>query len=127
MLRIIHSFSTLCGMKTILGTILVLSLAQARQDQLPTEIQEQSLDLAFEAIAMIERLVATDLTTKANVEEGFSVSRPFASFHPTTIENKGDSLKRDWEDFDWQLEWKGFGPSNERRFDPMDFRIIGKK
>ena len=127
MLRIIHSFSTLCGMKTILGTFLVLSLTQARQDQLPTEIQEQSLDLAFEAIAMIERLVATDLTTKANVEEGFSVSRPFASFHPTTIENKGDNLKRDWEDFDWQLEWKGFGPSNERRFDPMDFRIIGKK
>ena len=72
-------------MKIIFGTILVLSLAQAWQVQdskieLSTEIQNQSLELALEAISMIERLMAKDLTTEANVEDGFSVSRPFASF-----------------------------------------------
>ena len=120
-------------MKIIFGTILVLSLAQAWQVQdskieLSTEIQQQSLELALEAISMIERLMAKDLTTEeANVEDEFSISRPFASFHPTTIGNKGETLKRDWEDFEWKLQWKGFRPSNKTRFEAMDFRIIGKK
>ena len=56
-------------MKIILATRLVLSLAQAWQVQdskieLSTEMQKQSLELALEAILMIERLMAKDLTTE---------------------------------------------------------------
>ena len=60
----------------------------------------------------------------SNVEkEVKSISRPFASFHPTSIKDKGKDLKQDWQDF----EFKGFGPSVRRRFGFMDLRIIGKK
>ena len=117
-------------MKILLRTIVTLSLtalALAIQD-FNTEV----IPLPKASISILERwtrLLAKKLeelgedSEIVEKEAGMSISRPFVSFHPTSIENKGKELKQDWQDF----EFKGFGPSVRRRFGFMDLRIIGKK
>ncbi len=86
-------------MKILLVITLVLALTQALPIQ--DELRLRILDLVWQK----------------------GIPRPFASFHPTTINNKRQDVKDHWKEF----EWKGFGPSIKRRpFSFMDFRIIGK-
>ena len=86
-------------MKILFGIILVLGLTQAFPIQ--DELEQSILDLVWQKM----------------------VPMPFASFHPTTINNKRQDVRDHWKEF----EWKGFGPSIKRRpFSSMDFRIIGK-
>ena len=97
-------------MKILLGIVLVLGLTQA----LP--IQDARLDELSTILELIRQRMVGPISQE--------IPRPFASFHPTTIENKGQDVRDQWKGF----VWKGFfGPSIKRRpFSSMDFRIIGR-
>ena len=108
-------------MKIILVLCLTLTTTALPIPHSSTEIPLEGFQASMSILERWTRLMAKKL--EIEVSNQISIARPFASFHPTTIGSKGKELRQDWQDF----EFKGFGPSVNRRFGSMDFRIIGKK
>lgn len=113
-------------MKIILVLCLTLTTTALPIPHSSTEIPLEGFQASMSILERWTRLMAKKLEIEVSNQidnEEISIARPFASFHPTTIGSKGKELRQDWQDF----EFKGFGPSVNRRFGSMDFRIIGKK